>query len=90
MGALPKVGSVATLFQEAIASDHAISGLIKNDDTEEVKSAYKFLIPAFASYCAAAVIPVSATIQLVNEMGACQTKSCMAQAAGALKSQAIA
>ncbi len=90
MAQLPVVGPVATLYKEFKASHYAIGDLIRKNEPEEVKSAYKFLIPAFASYCAGVVIPMSSTFQILENWKQCKgSGSCMTQVVGSLKSQTI-
>jgi len=55
---IPHVGSAATLYHEYKATDNAIAHLkSKKGLGEEVKNAFKTLIPAYASYIAAALSP---------------------------------
>ncbi len=51
---IPRMGMVATLYQEIKATDYAIAYLSKERIQGAVKKAFKILIPAYATYCAIA------------------------------------
>ena len=54
---LPLIGPFITVYQEFTASSNAINYLRAKRLNEQVKLAFKVLIPAFASYCACAILP---------------------------------
>ncbi len=53
---LPVVGPFLTLYQEGIATDNAIAHLRGKNLSVEVKHALKVLVPAYTTYCAAAIL----------------------------------
>lgn len=54
---LPYVGSIGTLYQEYKATNNAMSYLREKKWDTLLANSFKVLIPAYATYCAAAVLP---------------------------------
>lgn len=55
--ALPYVGSISTLYQEYKATNNAMGYLREKKWDTLLANSFKVLIPAYALYCAAAVLP---------------------------------